>query len=232
MRGSLERSDAQNMTDGVQKGSGNAYALRTVANALSLYPTYEDFIRAFASGQIFTDLKINTPGWNTTGTALNKANLLSDAVETAIWGSTANRTPSQALEKLRALIKTAQSTANGRLRVESGSYVGTNTIGPDGPNRLSFSFSPKLMIIFSNYRIVSSSATVPIQDPFVGLFMAGASSAGRIYFNNGAFIPVCEIKYVTWSGNTVEWYCDANNRVGTEDQLNAPNTRYQYTAIG
>ena len=90
------------MTDGVQKGSGNAYSLRTVPNALSLYPTYEDFIRAFASGQIFTDLKINTPGWNTTGTALNKANLLSDAVETAIWGSTANRTPNQALEKLRA----------------------------------------------------------------------------------------------------------------------------------
>ena len=219
------------MTDGVQKGSGNAYSLRTVPNALSLYPTYEDFIRAFASGQIFTDLKINTPGWNTTGTALNKANLLKDATA-ALYGMTSAAVPDDVFRATRGLISTAQSTANGRLRVESGSYVGTNTIGPDGPNRLSFSFSPKLMIIFSNYRIVSSSATVPIQDPFVGLFMAGASSAGRIYFNNGAFIPVCEIKYVTWNGNTVEWYCTANNRVGVADQLNSSNTSYKYTAIG
>lgn len=221
------------MQDTIIKGTGNSRSLRSVPNFLTLYPTYEAFAAALVGGTLPVDLgALNAPGVQTLGTALNKANLLSDAVEKAIWGSTANRTPSQALEKLRALITAAQSTANGRLRVETGSYVGTGTIGPDGPNRLSFSFPPKLMIIFEERSIITSGATVPIQDPFVGLFMAGASSAGRIYFNNGAFIPVCEIEYVTWNGNTVEWYCTANNRVGVADQLNASNRSYKYTAIG
>lgn len=37
------------------------------------------------------------------GTALNKATFLDDAAEIAIWGSAANRTPSEALKKLQSL---------------------------------------------------------------------------------------------------------------------------------
>lgn len=196
------------MTDGVQKGAGNAYTLHTVANALSLYPTYEDFIRAFASGQIFTDLKINTPGWNTTGTALNKANLLSDAVETAIWGSTANRTPNQALEKLRALITTAQSTANGKGHVSYGTY----TANGSKSKTLTFPFEPKFLIVMGG----GSSGILIFLKDYMGTSIYANfddSAAHPMDFGSTMGLKAAwTANSVTWTGYNAGW---AGNSGGT-----------------
>lgn len=222
------------MQNTIIKGNGNSRSIRFPPNAISIWPSWEAFLAdAISTAGAPCDLgPLNAAGVQQMGTALNKENLLTDATEVSLWGGAANRTLNQALQQLRSLITTAQNTANGRLRIETGSYVGTNTTGSTGPNRLSFSFPPKLIIIFEGLSIGSAGVTVPIRDPRVGIFMAGANSAGRIYFNSGAIVPVAEITNVTWDGNTVEWYLTENNRVGVGDQLNSSNRSYKYIAIG
>lgn len=112
------------MTDGIIKGTGNSRYLKSVANALALYPTHESLMEALAAGTLPIDLNgINPAGWNTVGDKLDKATLLTDALCTALGLST-TATPTQAMEKLRQLVNTAQSTTNGRPRVAFGSYIG------------------------------------------------------------------------------------------------------------
>lgn len=84
------------------KGSGNSRYLKTVREALSLYPTYEDFLQAMIAGTFPVDFNgINKDGWTQQGTPLNKANLLSDTVISTLGLSTgANSTPNDAFNVL------------------------------------------------------------------------------------------------------------------------------------
>ena len=84
------------------KGSGNSRYLKTVGEALSLYPTYEDFLQAMIAGTFPVDFNgINKDGWTQQGTLLNKANLLSDTVISTLGLSTgANSTPNDAFNVL------------------------------------------------------------------------------------------------------------------------------------
>lgn len=84
------------------KGNGNSRYLKTVGEALSLYPTYEDFLQAMIAGTFPVDFNgINKDGWTQQGTLLNKANLLSDTVISTLGLSTgANSTPNDAFNVL------------------------------------------------------------------------------------------------------------------------------------
>lgn len=84
------------------KGIGNSRYLKTVGEALSLYPTYEDFLQAMIAGTFPVDFNgINKDGWTQRGTPLNKANLLSDTVISTLGLSTgANSTPNDAFNVL------------------------------------------------------------------------------------------------------------------------------------
>ena len=67
------------MQDGIIKGTGNSRYLKSISNFLQQYPTYQDFVAALVAGTLPIDLNgINETGWDQLGTALNKANLLSD----------------------------------------------------------------------------------------------------------------------------------------------------------
>lgn len=89
------------MQDGIIAGNGSSRYLKTVAAALSLYPSYEDFITALIAGTFPIDLNgINEAGWSRQGTPLNKGTLLSDTTETKIWGSAGNHTVDQALGQI------------------------------------------------------------------------------------------------------------------------------------
>lgn len=90
------------MQDAIMKGSGNSRYLKTVGEALSLYPTYEDFLQAMISGTFPVDFNgINKDGWTQLGTPLNKANLLSDTVISTLGLSTGvNSTPNDAFNVL------------------------------------------------------------------------------------------------------------------------------------
>jgi len=88
--------------DAIMKGSGNSRYLKTVGEALSLYPTYEDFMQAMVAGIFPVDFNgINNDGWTQLGTLLNKANLLSDTVISTLGLSTGvNSTPNDAFNVL------------------------------------------------------------------------------------------------------------------------------------
>lgn len=90
------------MQDAVIKGIGNSRYLKTVGEALSLYPTYEDFLQAMIAGTFPVDFNgINKDGWTQLGTHLNKANLLSDTVISTLGLSTGvNSTPNDAFNVL------------------------------------------------------------------------------------------------------------------------------------
>ncbi|WP_419007640.1 hypothetical protein [Evtepia gabavorous] len=90
------------MQDAIMKGNGNSRYLKTVGEALSLYPTYEDFMQAMVAGIFPVDFNgINKDGWTQLGTLLNKANLLSDTVISTLGLSTGvNSTPNDAFNVL------------------------------------------------------------------------------------------------------------------------------------
>lgn len=143
------------MVDTSIKNTGNSRSLRTVANALTLYPTHEAMIAAMVNGTFPIDLgPLNAAGLNTRGTDLNKASLLTDTLCTAL-GLATTATPTEAMEKLRQLTATAQSTANsantnanGRAKVETGSlYANIDSSGYNLEFKVQFSFSPQIIVI-------------------------------------------------------------------------------------
>ncbi len=135
------------MRDTIIKGAGNSRLLKSVPNALTIYPTHEALMQAVStSGWPVDLLGLQAAGVEQMGTDLNKANLLSDAAETAIWGNAANRTPDAALKQLRSLIATAQNTANGRANIQVVSYVGTGVYAEI--KTLTFSVVPKILMVF------------------------------------------------------------------------------------
>lgn len=88
------------MQDGIIKGTGNSRYLKSISNFLTQYPTYQDFAAALVAGTLPIDLNgINETGWDQLGTALNKANLLSDETAAAM-GLPNTAVPDDVLEKL------------------------------------------------------------------------------------------------------------------------------------
>ena len=131
----------------IVKGTGNSRYLRSVANVMTLYPSYESFLAALAAGTFPIDLNgINPAGVQQTGTRLNKASLLTDAAASAL-GLSASATPSQALDKLRQLVNTAQTGVNNGVKFTIVSYAGTGKTGASYPVQITFPFAPKLLML-------------------------------------------------------------------------------------
>lgn len=128
------------MQDGIIKGTGNSRYLKSISNFLTQYPTYQDFVAALVAGTLPIDLNgINETGWDQLGTALNKANLLSDETCAAL-GLPNTAVPDDALKTIK--------------NIEFGSYVGTGKYGEKTPNVLTFGFKPQLVIIPSTYMAI------------------------------------------------------------------------------
>ena len=107
------------MKDLVPKGTGNSRFLRSVSNFLSLYPNYEAFVAALVAGTLPVDFAgINTNGVTQVGTALTKANLLTDATATAL-GLSGDPTVNDALYALSQM----GSPAECHVYADSGTTV-------------------------------------------------------------------------------------------------------------
>lgn len=189
------------MTDGIIKGTGNSRYLKSVANALALYPTHESLMEALAAGTLPIDLNgINPAGWNTVGDKLDKATLLTDALCTALGLST-TATPTQAMEKLRQLVNTAQSTANGRPRVAFGSYTGNSA----SSRNIYLPGTPIAVIIMTYVGLLYDS---PHNNTYGGILAPGYELKAR----HGSLISA------TVSGNTLTLRNDDDdlsvNRIG------------------
>lgn len=101
------------MKDGVITGTGNSRYLKSVSNFLTLYPTYADFVAALVAGTLPIDLNgINAAGWTQEGTALNKANLLTDTTKTKLGLPSSDPTVNEALAGIETTYTATLSAAN------------------------------------------------------------------------------------------------------------------------
>lgn len=175
------------MTDGIIKGTGNSRYLKSVANALALYPTHESLMEALAAGTLPIDLNgINPAGWNTLGDKLDKATLLTDALCTAL-GLATTATPTQAMEKLRVLV-------NGKTNVSFGSYAGNNA----SSRTIYLPGNAKAVILCTNKGVFTQKYSTGYSYFYGGIFSPGknlindidglvASVSGslmNVYYNN------------------------------------------------
>lgn len=148
------------MTDSVLKGTGNSRYLKTIANALTQYPTYESFITALVNGTFPIDLNgINSAGFSTVGTPLNKANLLTDATA-ALLGFTSSATVNDMLAALA-------NKVSGKAELELVSYTGTGTSGSANPTVISFSKAVDVVMFVGEYNstnayFTSNTYTIPL----------------------------------------------------------------------
>lgn len=154
------------------------------------------------------------------GTPLEKATLLKDATA-ALYGLDATAVPDEVLVEARSLISTAQSTADSKCKIVSGSYVGTGTYGSDNKNSLTFDGIPKLLIVSST---VSSAYGGSRTYPQL-VFVYGQSGSIASLITNGSDIFASAT--VSRSGNTVSWYSED----ASAQQLNVSGTTYNYIAI-
>lgn len=216
------------MTDGVIKSTGNSRYLKSVANFMALYPTYEDFAAALIRGDLPIDLNgINANGWSQQATPLTKANLLSDATA-AIFGYGSTATVNNVLNHIGGY---KQHWIN---RLATLSYAGTGTYGASKPTTITFPFPPEIVIIYPD-RIRMGS------DYHIGL--AWYPSGTSVYWNSSAILLKnqtqlfiygylantgygVETAKVAFSGNSVKITAAGGPGV----QLNAIG--YTYYAIG
>ena len=104
---------------------------------MTVYPTYEDFVAALVAGTLPIDLNgVNAAGWTQQGTALNKANLLTDATA-AKFGLTASATLNSVLSAI----------GDTKLLIAAGSYVGDGTYGAGNENTITAGFTPLLLFV-------------------------------------------------------------------------------------
>lgn len=204
------------MTDTVINGTGNS---RSIKAATTIPFSWEDARAQLISSGWPIDLgALQSGGVSTMGTALNKPNLLTDATEAYLWGWAANRTPNDAFWQLKALVDAAQNTANGRAKIEIGQYTGNGSSGASGQTTINCSFPPKLILAgqaaydASHFQVILHS-----------------TSASGLTIRGGATATVYALS-VTWSGNSVSFYCP--NVSGPNGQANQQGILYYYVAIG
>ena len=158
------------------------------------------------------------------GDALNKANLLPDAVATAL-GLTGNPQVKDALSKVKILIDGNTTLANSKAKIATGSYTPTGAFGASNPSSLTFDFIPKLIWITGYMtadgrikniaRYTSVIGTETLTSEYV--YGKGFGDTDQSY---GKASP---------NGKTISWYSTSS----AIDQFNASNyARYFYVAIG
>lgn len=203
------------MTDGIIKGTGNSRYLKSVANAMTLYPTHEALMEALAAGTFPVDLNgINSAGWNTMGTALNKANLLTDTVA-SLYGLNSAATPNDIF-------------GQGLCRISIGEYSGTleGDVPPAPYNyKLSLycSFAPKVIMLASGYyskHIERVSYNNYIVNRY---FILWKPSSVFMHEANSGNSYQCDI---SWLDNGIEF----PGTVGA--LLNKINYKYMYVFLG
>lgn len=102
-----------------------------------------------------------------------------------------------------------------KVRIETGSYVGTGTYGADNPNSLTLGFEPKFVVV-----VETGVQTVNGKNGFMWLY----NSSGAFSFTTSNASYGCT---TSLTSNIFYWY-GSNDR----NQLNVSDTTYNYVALG
>ena len=170
---------------------------------VSLYPGRVKLVPVAGQENTYDMVRADSPTQD--GTPLNKDTLLKDATS-ALFGLGADAVPDDAFQQIKTLINNVQSSADSKARIQTGSYVGTGTYGPDNPCSLTFGFEPKFVFVFGK------NATLSFNEFAMG---------------HGGYT------YGSLDGNTATWYI---NGAGSglnkpELQLNENGVTYGWVAI-
>lgn len=152
------------------------------------------------------------------GTPLNKATLLKD-VTASILDLPNTAVPDDAFAKIKDLIDIATNSANSKAQITTGSYVGTGTYGANNPNSLTFNFAPKIVLIYTNYGIVTNE---------------GEWKNCLIWAKNVVSVTGVGKNSITFAEilNGIKWYSDANTPIyAAQAQCNTQRTTYYWIAI-
>lgn len=186
------------------KGNGNSRYLKTVGEALSLYPTYEDFLQAMIAGTFPVDFNgINKDGWTQQGTHLNKANLLSDTVISTLGLSTgANSTPNDAFNVLANIgnVHVWRKTVKTDEKIPA-----TYSLGPEeGKAALTYPQTPSTQASFHYGK------TITVDDN------------GTITINGEQTLSLNSDDSSVQKGNNLKgnfFYCDPSSTIGGENEF-------------
>ena len=202
------------MKDGIIKGDGNSRYLKTVQDALARWPTWEDALREMIAGTFPFDLNgINPAGWKQIGTAMDKANTLTDATA-ALYGLSDSAVPNDVLKTIRPLISAAQGSADGKARIATGSYSGTG----ETTKTITCGFKPIFFACATDGNLSASDSMrqavysgQPVEYPY-----AIGSGSNRKFSVSGTGITIqgTHANYATYMA------------------LNNGNTNYYWVAIG
>lgn len=142
--------------------------------------------------------------------AAKAQNILSNETKT-LFGLSADAVPDDVLALIKTLIDAANTNANSKAKIATGSYTGTGTYGSSNPNSLTFDFEPKILFVTN-----PSTATSQL----VALY-------GSMY--SFSYHTATSTNYVTisWGNKNVSWYATSDKY-----QLNDTGQTYNYMAIG
>ena len=148
-----------------------------------------------------------------------------------LYGLGNNAVPDDAFVAIKTMF-------DGRVRLASGTYVGTGNYGENNKNSLTFPFPPKVVLIF---RVAgmglmtggrASSLATDISYSMIAAYPA--SSTGVIGRKGDDSYLVTNI--LSFSGNSMSWYSSSwyspGFRLGAQAQLNESGVEYRYYAIG
>ena len=152
-----------------------------------------------------------------------QAQTLTDATKT-LYGLNSSAVPNDVFNVIK-------STFDSSVKIATGTYVGTGKSGSSYPCSLTFSFAPKLVMIYQTGYIGIVSGSSASKEVSYYVILPNLTTSFRIIsYINSDYREMNNT--VTFSGNTISWYSEANNDVYAPNQLNRSGTRYGYIAIG
>lgn len=216
------------MTETVIKGSGNSRSIKSVPNLAQLAPTYDKLLELLTGEGLPVDLgPLNPAGLAQRGTDLNKASLLSDETAALYPDLPEDPTVDDALARIGPYLPKIDE----KIRIVTGSYIGTGTYGPDSPNSITFPFPPIVACLSSAFYKSNEAQSLNMNtfwliDRFTkttfvrGMGFAGTRSGSTKYGKKSA------------DGRTLYWYIETDGNYGPGDQRNWNGYEYTYFAIG
>ena len=204
---------------------------------VSLYPGRVKLVPVAGQENTYDMVRADSPTQE--GTPLNKDSLLKDATA-ALYGLGSDAVPDEVFSLLKTLVDNAQSSADSKVKIQTGSYVGTGTHGEDSPCSLTFNFVPKVVYIIQS-EIISVSANRgydQIYPHFIQLVSKATSGVGtyaKYNTEDGKYIGDSQLVLCSFKDKTVSWYnclagfAYADNAI---NQMNNSGTTYYYIAIG
>ena len=147
--------------------------------------------------------------------AYTQQQILADSTK-GLYGLPNTAVPNDVLALIKTLVDNAQASADGKVQIKTGSYVGTGTYGADNPNQIVLPFPPQFFAIIpvadsqNNFAVIGIPGTLSLR-----YHAYSGYSAEYIATKIEAIGNVLQ-----WSGGNAAW------------QLNYKGATYKYVVFG